>query len=156
MAVAVHLEQGKMKENQKSVKHIMVYSHLYLLFLYYFNIKRDYYECHDCLEELWLDEQRDRFYQGLLQVAVGLYHFRWNNVMGSILLFEAALEKLEPYPEQYRGINKGKIEAEAREYLQKLYSYEQQPFAFYDLTIEIINPELEKLLNELIEELETV
>lgn len=131
----------------------MVYSHLYLLFLYYFNVKRDYYECHDVLEELWLDEQRDRFYQGLLQVAVGLYHYRWQNVKGAILLMEAAVEKLNPYPDLYRGINKGRLEAEARSYLTKLHQHQQIPFAFYDLTIEIVDPELEKLLAELIEEL---
>jgi predicted metal-dependent hydrolase len=79
----------------------MNYSYLYLLFMYYFNVKRDYYECHDVMEELWLEERRDKFYQGLLQVAVGLYHFRWNNLKGSVLLFEGAVEKLGPCQDVY-------------------------------------------------------
>ncbi|WP_234410571.1 DUF309 domain-containing protein [Caldalkalibacillus mannanilyticus] len=87
----------------------MEYPYQYLLFLYYFNDKRDYYECHDVMEDLWLEEQRNLFLQGLLQIAVGLYHFRWNNIPGSILLFEGAVAKLEPYPEMMRGIHLGKI-----------------------------------------------
>ncbi|MFO0212823.1 MAG: DUF309 domain-containing protein, partial [Pseudanabaena sp.] len=36
----------------------------------------DYYACHDTLEAIWNDAwQSDRaFYQGILQIAVGLYH----------------------------------------------------------------------------------
>jgi predicted metal-dependent hydrolase len=128
----------------------MNYSYLYLLFIYYFNYKRDYYECHDVMEELWLDEQRDRFLQGLLQVAVGLYHFRWNNIAGAILLFEGAVEKLAPYSECKGGINLGKIRSEAEDYLSKLRCYEQQPFEFYDLTIEMMDPELKEMVEYIV------
>jgi predicted metal-dependent hydrolase len=127
----------------------MNYSYLYLLFMYYFNVKRDYYECHDVMEELWLEERRDRFYQGLLQVAVGLYHFRWNNIKGSILLFEGAVEKLEPYPDVMGGIDLKKIRDEAGEYLFKLRNYEHKPFDFYDLTIEIIDEELQEMVESI-------
>jgi predicted metal-dependent hydrolase len=127
----------------------MNYSYLYLLFMYYFNVKRDYYECHDVMEELWLEEGRDKFYQGLLQVAVGLYHFRWNNLKGSILLFEGAVEKLKPYPETMGGIQLKKIREEAEEYLLKLLNYEQKPFDFYDLTIEIVDKELQDMVESI-------
>lgn len=128
----------------------IIYSHLYLLFIYYFNYKRDYYECHDVLEELWLEEQRDKFLQGLLQVAVGLYHFRWNNVKGSILLFEGAVEKLQPYPDVKAGINLKKLKQEAEEYLRKLVNFEKEPFSFYDLTLEIVDSELQEMVNYII------
>jgi predicted metal-dependent hydrolase len=124
-----------------------MYAYQYLLFLYYFNIKRDYYECHDVMEDLWLEQQRDRFLQGLLQIAVGLYHFKWHNIPGAILLFEGAVEKLEPYPEVKEGIHLGKIREEANHYLIKLSSYEAQPFSYYDLSIEIIDPELQEMVD---------
>lgn len=101
------------------------------------------------MEDLWLEEQRNLFLQGLLQIAVGLYHFRWNNIPGSILLFEGAVAKLEPYPEMMRGIHLGKIRKESAEYLQKLRNYDQQPFDFYDLTIEIIDPELAEMVESI-------
>ena len=39
--------------------------------------QQDFYACHDTLEALWMEAiEPDRsFYQGLLQLAVGLYHF---------------------------------------------------------------------------------
>lgn len=132
----------------------MTYHELYLLFLYHFNYSRDYYECHDVLEELWLETQRDRFYQGLLQVAVGLYHHRWNNRKGSTLLFEGAIEKLDPYPEAFRGIDLGKIRVEAKTYLSQLYNAEQKPFEFYPLTIRIIDEELERMVESIHQEVQ--
>lgn len=131
----------------------MAFSHLYLLFFYYFNHKRDYYECHDIMEELWLEEGRDKFLQGLLQVAVGLYHFRWNNLKGSILLFEGATEKLQPYPDEVGGVKLGKLRKEAEEYLSKLRNYENEPFEFYDLTIEIVDEELNEMVESIASEL---
>lgn len=127
----------------------MSYHHLYLLYLYYFNTKRDYYECHDVLEELWLDSQRDLFLQGLIQVAVGLYHFKWKNRKGSILLFEGALPKLERFPSGHGGINLQRLRDEAADYLSKLNRFEETPFTFYDLTIEIVDQELQQMLHEI-------
>lgn len=50
----------------------------------------EWFECHETLEELWVGsagEMRD-FYQGLLQVAVALHHWREGNFRGAILLLE--------------------------------------------------------------------
>lgn len=125
----------------------MIYHHLYLLYLYYFNVKRDYYECHDVLEELWLDEQRYLFYQALIQVVVGLYHFRWDNRKGSIMLFEGAVNKLKPYIGDHYGIDVNKLYQDTEQYLQKLRKFEQQPFEFYDLDIIIVDQELKQLVD---------
>lgn len=94
----------------------MAYPQLYVDFLYYFNVEQDYYECHEVLEELWLEEGRERFYQGLLQVAVGLYHQRNGNLGGAVKLWAAALEKLAAYPEEWMGIDMAAVikETEAR------------------------------------------
>ncbi|WP_313639078.1 DUF309 domain-containing protein, partial [Paenibacillus sp.] len=37
----------------------MAYEPLYLEYLVYFNRDRDYFECHEVLEELWLAQKRD-------------------------------------------------------------------------------------------------
>lgn len=122
----------------------MEYPELYVRFLYHFNVDRDYYECHEVMEELWLEEGRYKLYQGLLQVAVGLYHHQNNNISGSIKLFEAGVTKLEGYPDDALGINLRKIKNNARQYLNKLYRYQESPFSCYHLDIEILDPNLKE------------
>lgn len=119
----------------------MGYDPLYVQFLHYFNRERDYFECHEVMEELWLEEGRDPLYQGLLQVAVGLYHARNTNISGAIKLLTGAVEKLERYPEHRLGIDLDKLIADSREYLERLQS-EGESFSFYDLDIVITDPQL--------------
>lgn len=125
------------------------YDALYVQFVYYFNIPRDYFECHEVMEELWLEEGRDPLYQGLLQVAVGLYHYRNGNIGGAVKLFTAAVEKLQGFPALTLGIDLGKLVEESKQYLSKLERVEEEPFAFYDLDIRVMDPELEALVEEL-------
>ncbi|PYI56475.1 DUF309 domain-containing protein [Paenibacillus flagellatus] len=125
------------------------YDLLYVEFLYYFNVERDYFECHEVMEELWLEEGRNPLYQGLLQVAVGLYHHRNGNVGGAIKLLSQSLEKLEFYPRQTMGIDLGKLVDDTTAYLAKLERIEEEPFDFYDLDITIVHSELAAMVEEL-------
>ncbi len=50
--------------------------------------RRDWFDCHETLEYLWMGqigETRD-FYQGILQVAVALHHWRGGNFRGAVSL----------------------------------------------------------------------
>ncbi|MFE5319119.1 DUF309 domain-containing protein [Paenibacillus sp. NPDC056579] len=125
------------------------YDRLYVEFVYYFNIERDYFECHEVMEELWLEEGRAPMYQGLLQVAVGLYHHRNGNVSGAIKLLTAALEKLEPLRSDGPGIDLVKLVSDSRTYLQRLERITVEPFDSYDLDITIVDPELSALVEYL-------
>ncbi|MDF2922795.1 MAG: hypothetical protein K0R57_1709 [Paenibacillaceae bacterium] len=122
------------------------YEQLYVAFIYYFNVERDYFECHEVMEELWLEEGRNLVFQGLLQIAVGLYHFRNGNVSGSIKLFTQGIDKLGEEPEVLYGIRLGKLVGESRVYAEKLRRLAEEPFAFYDLDIEVVDPELRGLV----------
>jgi len=128
----------------------MSYDRLYVQFVYYFNIERDYFECHEVLEELWLEEGRSKLYQGLLQVAVGLYHFRNGNVAGAIKLMKAATAKLEQYRSDALGIDLERLRREAGAYVMKLERYNAAPFEFYDLDITILDPELESAVQAML------
>lgn len=123
-----------------------MYDRLYVEYIHYFNQLRDYYECHEVMEEYWLLEGKNKLLQGLLQVAVGLYHFRNGNVTGAIKLLEQALAKQQEHWYGKLGINKEKLFHEVQLYLEKLRSYEDRPFPFYDLTIEITDPVLADLV----------
>ncbi|GFE61434.1 DUF309 domain-containing protein [Geobacter sp. AOG2] len=61
---------------------------------------REWYECHETLEELWVGEGgevRD-FYQGVLQVAVALHHWRNGNFGGAVTLLEGGTDYLRRVP----------------------------------------------------------
>lgn len=127
------------------------YDMLYVEFLYYFNVERDYFECHEVMEELWMEEGRNPLHQGLLQIAVALYHHRNGNVGGAIKLFSQGIEKLEFYPKLTMGIDLGKLIEDAQAYLDKLVDIEKDPIAFYDLDIVIVHSDLAKMVNELMD-----
>lgn len=71
----------------------------YIEFLIEFHTSRDYFRCHDLLEELWRDVSlslaKDHVYVGLLQIAVSMYHWRRGNERGAQLLIEGSIEKLQ-------------------------------------------------------------
>lgn len=122
------------------------YDPLYVAFLAYFNRERDYFECHEVMEQLWLESGRDALYQGLLQVAVGLYHHRNGNMEGGIKLLEAAVRKLEGNPPIVLGIDLEQLLAAAKHRLAQLERYTAQPVPFRDLDIRVIDPALERLV----------
>jgi predicted metal-dependent hydrolase len=125
-----------------------LYDPLYVAFLFHFNKDRDYFECHEVMEHLWLQEARDPLYQGLLQVAVGLYHHRNGNIDGGIKLLSAAIQKLEGYSAQRLGIHMEQLIEDAKEHLCKLQSHNKETFLFRDLNIMITDPQLARLIEE--------
>ncbi|WP_019424301.1 MULTISPECIES: DUF309 domain-containing protein [unclassified Paenibacillus] len=121
----------------------IAYDCLYVQFIKLFNEKRDYYACHDVMEELWLEEGRKPLLQGLLQIAVGLYHFQNGNHRGAIKLLEAALDKLSLHPEYIMGIHLEKLRHDAGEMLALLLRSPELP-PFCDLTIVIADERLQQ------------
>lgn len=66
-----------------------------LLAIRQFN-NRDWFECHETLEELWVVESgevRD-FLQGFIQIAVALHHWRNNNHGGAVRLLKSGVDYL--------------------------------------------------------------
>ncbi len=72
------------------------YPEQYYAFFRKFNAK-EYYECHDLLEEIWLEDRSNKFLQGLLQLSVGLYHFESGNIKGARWMFANARKYLLNY-----------------------------------------------------------
>ncbi|MFC0472979.1 DUF309 domain-containing protein [Halalkalibacter kiskunsagensis] len=71
-----------------------MYSEAYLDFLIYFHSDRDYFECHEVLEEHWKEQStksRHSHWVGLIQIAVGLYHHRRGNVSGAWRMYDKAI-----------------------------------------------------------------
>jgi len=76
-----------------------------------------YFECHDLLEELWLSAPRadKAFYQGILHIAVGVYHYSGNNFKGAFSQLGKAEERLKVYGSSYRGVDLTTLLDQARQ-----------------------------------------
>lgn len=69
--------------------------------------QQEFYACHDTLEAIWLeaaDPQRT-FYQGILQIAVALYHLSNHNWQGAVTLLGEGLHRLSRYPNDYANLD---------------------------------------------------
>ena len=77
-----------------------------------------FFECHETLEALWLDEGYPLrlFYQGVLKVAVGLYHARRGNNRGAHSLLSGGVELLKPFLPEFMGLDTASLYHEAQEW----------------------------------------
>ena len=84
----------------------MDYDERYLAGVLFFN-DRTFFEAHEVWEDLWADTQGSdhRFYQGLIQAAVALYHLSNGNVRGASKLFHTSSAYMRPYPSPHLGLN---------------------------------------------------
>ncbi|MBT9314199.1 DUF309 domain-containing protein [Leptothoe spongobia] len=82
----------------------------------------DYYSCHDTLEAIWLDAQilNKGFYQGILQIAVGLYHLTNLNWQGAAILLGEGINRLDAYEDIYGGIDVADLIQQAIDWLTAL------------------------------------
>ncbi|MFN6568906.1 hypothetical protein A6770_15410 [Nostoc minutum NIES-26] len=83
---------------------------------------RQFYACHDTLEALWIEasEPEKSFYQGILQIAVALYHLGNRNWRGSVILLGEGSNRLRRYPSNYGGIDVDELLSESVALLKTL------------------------------------
>lgn len=67
----------------------------------------EFYACHDTLEALWMEagEPQKKFYQGVLQIAVGCYHLSNLNWRGAAILLGEGIARIRNYEPVYSGID---------------------------------------------------
>ena len=76
----------------------------------------DWFECHETLEDLWVGakgELRD-FYQGVLQLAVALHHWRNGNLKGALILLQGGCELLSRVAPICQGVDVAALVRDAR------------------------------------------
>lgn len=74
------------------------YPDAYIQYLVHFHGDRDWFECHEILEEYWKSQPQDdrsKAWVGLIQIAVGLYHQRRGNRAGALKMLESAQRNLD-------------------------------------------------------------
>ncbi|MEG3978161.1 DUF309 domain-containing protein [Microcoleus sp. herbarium8] len=83
---------------------------------------QEFYACHDTLEALWMEagEPEKRFYQGILQIAVALYHLGNQNWRGAVILLGEGINKLSYYQPSYGGVAVEELLGESAKLLSTL------------------------------------
>lgn len=103
------------------------YPEQYLQFFVKFN-EREFYECHDLLEDIWMEQKTNKFLQGLLQMSVGLYHLECGNIKGARWMFTNAHKYLEAYQPKYWDLPVNEVLLYLEKCLQVLPSSERIPY----------------------------
>jgi predicted metal-dependent hydrolase len=82
------------------------YDPRYLAGILFFN-ERDFFEAHEVWEDLWAESHGDerRFYQGLIQAAVGLFHFSGGNLGGAVKLYRSSFDYMKSCGSPFLGLD---------------------------------------------------
>jgi len=82
----------------------------------------EFFIAHEAWESVWLGlpEPEKTFLQGLIQVTAAFHHLERDNRLGTILLLQAALRRLDRYPEFFGGISVRLLCRDIRERLRML------------------------------------
>ena len=88
--------------------------------------QQDFYACHDTLEAVWLEAEPGdkRFYQGILQVAVGCYHLQNQNHAGAMILLGEGIHRLKHYRPDYQNIDVEALLQDSNRLLRTLQALE--------------------------------
>lgn len=115
-----------------------MYKRSFVLFLSYFNRNRDYFECHEVLEEHWKDVapgERHHELVGFIQLATGLYHWRRGNFRGAQTILKKAEAHLLMHPtsDYYVGIDVPDLLEKLAHCREAVAQY--QPFSPFEITL---------------------
>jgi hypothetical protein len=82
----------------------------------------EFYACHDTLEAIWIPAigSEKSLYQGIIQIAVAIYHLSNLNWRGAVILMGEGLNRLRHYPDEYAGLDLGGFRADVAELLTTL------------------------------------
>ncbi len=75
----------------------------------------EFFEQHETLELLWRDTRTPNrgLYHGILQIGVGLHHWRNGNFHGATTLLEEGIERLRPFAPRCQGVEVDTLIADA-------------------------------------------
>ena len=82
-----------------------------------------FYACHDTLEALWIEatEPEKALYQGILQIAVALYHLENSNLRGAMILLGEGTNRLRRLANDNNyGINLGQLLIDSVNFLRAI------------------------------------
>lgn len=121
-----------------------MYPDAYIDFLVHFHGSRDYFECHEILEEYWKQtEENDRkksVWVGLILISVALYHQRTGNMRGACRTLIKGIDILEEKKEAIinLGLEHEKLLILLRKRLVEINDYN----SYYSINLPIYDQKL--------------
>ena len=96
----------------------------------------EFFEQHETLELLWRDTRTPvrGLYHGILQVGVGLHHWRNGNFHGASTLLEEGIERLRPFAPRCQGVEVDTLIADATAALERLIALGAEGMRRVDIT----------------------
>ena len=84
--------------------------------------EQKFWHAHEAWERIWLTSEGDekRFLQGLIQLAAAYHHVQRRTYRGGVRLFDAALEKLAPFPHNHLCIDRTEAVAHAAKHRETI------------------------------------
>lgn len=97
----------------------------------------EFYACHDTLEALWIEatEPEKSLYQGILQIAVALYHLSNHNLRGAMILLGEGRNRLRRYPDDDCAIDIEQLLLQSGELLTALQQTDPETITSSDMNI---------------------
>ena len=122
-----------MSSSEHPLAHKPIYDSRYLEYIELFN-EREFYDCHEVLEDLWLDDWGDRkkFYQGLIQFATAFYHLYRRNMSGCEKLLASSKSYLSRYPDFFEGLDLAELRGVIHYWQLKLAARHADEIVPYD------------------------
>ncbi|UJF36039.1 DUF309 domain-containing protein [Paenibacillus hexagrammi] len=120
------------------------YPEAYLDYLIFFHAERDYFECHEVMEEYWKQhptDERSKTYVGLIQIAVGIYHERRGNTAGAVKMLQSAIRNLNAEHTASLGLSASELEHVVMERIALIQEGDRNR-SFTDINLPIADPEL--------------
>ncbi|WP_276351470.1 DUF309 domain-containing protein [Cohnella caldifontis] len=119
------------------------YPQSYLRYLAEYHGSRDYFECHEIMEEYWKEQTGSR-YEGswlvLIRVAVASYHARRGNWAGARKMIAKAADEIEPARMNELGLDGGRLAEMLRRAAREWAEGDSRTFR--DLELPIADPAL--------------
>ncbi|WLR46695.1 DUF309 domain-containing protein [Halobacillus litoralis] len=127
-----------------------MYPKAYIEFLAHFHGTRDYFECHEVLEEHWNEvdsRNQSSIWVWLIQIAVAMYHDRRGNQAGAKTLVQRCLKKKIEHEKELPllGLDGERLEKQLEEFKTRLDT--EVPYRSWNLPI--IDMELLKEVQQL-------
>ena len=77
--------------------------------------RREWYDCHETVEELWIGAEGElrNFYQGIIQIAIALHHWRNGNFGGAVSLLSGGAGYLRRVADRCQWVDVAALVADA-------------------------------------------
>lgn len=111
----------------------------YIEYLFHFHCTRDYFECHEILEEYWKSTNKtEPKWIGLIQIAVAMYHYRRNNRSGASRMLQSAMRNIRAYSVDNLDLDQPMLLAQ----LQEVYEHCEAGMPYEDINLPILSESL--------------